>query len=55
MQILQVSFLQDLQDLALNLAILTLKMIKILQEDYLKNFIAIFLQDFSYLARKASF
>ena len=81
-QILQVSFLQDLQDLVQNLASLALKMklflqdmknlARILQENFarkfsckiliksckkiiLQFFLARFLQDFLYLARKASF
>ena len=59
---MQVFFLKDLQDLAQNLASLALKMKlflqdldQILQENYLTIFLARFLQDFSYLARKASF
>ena len=60
-QILQVFLLQDLQDLALNLTSLALKMKLFLQDmknlarKMQDNFLARFLQDFSYLARKALF
>ena len=57
-QILQVFFLQDLQDLALNIASLALKMklvlqdIKILQESCKKILKIIFLQDFDQILQK---
>ena len=62
MQVLQVFFLQDLQDLALNLASLALKMklflqelknlALILQELVRKNCKIIFLQDFNHILQE---